>query len=63
MSEDILCSRDQCLSNPHGVVYLAAKKYYFGVGGGSRRFLSIVEKDGELFLLVLFVDWPSFTSK
>ncbi|KAL8486920.1 hypothetical protein ACS0TY_023103 [Phlomoides rotata] len=36
----------KCLSNPHGVVYMAAKKYYFGVGGGSRRFLSLVEKDG-----------------
>ncbi|KAH6778180.1 putative methyltransferase family protein [Perilla frutescens var. hirtella] len=36
----------KCLSSPHGVVYMAAKKYYFGVGGGSRRFLSVVEKDG-----------------
>ncbi|KAG8377662.1 hypothetical protein BUALT_Bualt08G0056200 [Buddleja alternifolia] len=38
----------KCLRNPHGIVYMAAKKYYFGVGGGSRRFLSIVEKDGAL---------------
>ncbi|XP_057783673.1 uncharacterized protein LOC131001327 [Salvia miltiorrhiza] len=38
----------KCLSSPHGVVYMAAKKYYFGVGGGSRRFLSLVEKDGIL---------------
>lgn len=52
LSDDNLCSHDQCLSNPDGVVYMAAKKHYFGVGGGSRRFLSIVEKDGELFLLV-----------
>ncbi|CAA0816366.1 Putative methyltransferase family protein [Striga hermonthica] len=37
-----------CLSCPGGVVYFAAKKYYFGVGGGSRRFLSIIEKDGVL---------------
>ncbi|XP_027913433.1 histidine protein methyltransferase 1 homolog isoform X1 [Vigna unguiculata] len=36
----------KCLQNPDGVVYMAAKKYYFGVGGGSRRFLSLVEKDG-----------------
>ncbi|PIN08456.1 putative methyltransferase [Handroanthus impetiginosus] len=36
----------KCLRNPDGVVYMAAKKYYFGVGGGSRRFLSVVEKDG-----------------
>ncbi|KAL9232729.1 hypothetical protein vseg_007804 [Gypsophila vaccaria] len=36
----------KCVSSPHAVVYMAAKKHYFGVGGGSRRFLSIVEKDG-----------------
>ncbi|KAF7837042.1 histidine protein methyltransferase 1-like protein isoform X5 [Senna tora] len=38
----------QCLHHPDGVVYMAAKKYYFGVGGGSRRFLSAVEKDGVM---------------
>ncbi|XP_047317272.1 histidine protein methyltransferase 1 homolog [Impatiens glandulifera] len=38
----------KCVSSPHGVVYVAAKKYYFGVGGGSRRFLSVVEKDGVM---------------
>lgn len=38
----------KCLHSPHGIVYLAAKKHYFGVGGGSRRFISIVEKDGVL---------------
>ncbi|XP_075097298.1 uncharacterized protein LOC107806927 isoform X1 [Nicotiana tabacum] len=38
----------KCLHSPHGIVYLAAKKHYFGVGGGSRRFISIVEKDGIL---------------
>ena len=26
---------------------MAAKKYYFGVGGGTRQFLSMVEKDGK----------------
>ncbi|KZV21868.1 histidine protein methyltransferase 1 [Dorcoceras hygrometricum] len=36
----------KCLCTPQGVVYMAAKKYYFGVGGGSRRFLSLVENDG-----------------
>ncbi|KAJ8774388.1 hypothetical protein K2173_011637 [Erythroxylum novogranatense] len=36
----------KCISCPHGVVYLAAKKHYFGVGGGTRQFLSMVEKDG-----------------
>ena len=48
----------QCLCSPHGIVYLAAKKHYFGVGGGSRRFISIVEKDGALrcLLLLLFLE-------
>ncbi|XP_038722361.1 histidine protein methyltransferase 1 homolog [Tripterygium wilfordii] len=36
----------KCLSHPHGVLYMAAKKHYFGVGGGTRQFLSMVEKDG-----------------
>lgn len=26
---------------------MAAKKYYFGVGGGTRQFLSMIEKDGK----------------
>ncbi|KAH0992543.1 hypothetical protein GBA52_004026 [Prunus armeniaca] len=38
----------KCITPSHGVVYMAAKKHYFGVGGGTRRFLSIVEKDGVL---------------
>ncbi|KAI3775753.1 hypothetical protein L1987_45505 [Smallanthus sonchifolius] len=38
----------KCMCHPHGVVYMAAKKYYFGVGGGSRRFISLVEKDGVM---------------
>lgn len=42
----------QCLTPSHGVVYMAAKKHYFGVGGGTRRFLSVVEKDGELVLII-----------
>ncbi|CAH9080691.1 unnamed protein product [Cuscuta europaea] len=37
---------EKCTSSPHGVVYVAAKKHYFGVGGGSRRFVSMVEKHG-----------------
>lgn len=45
----------QCLHSPHGIVYLAAKKHYFGVGGGSRRFISIVEKDGALLCLLLLL--------
>ncbi|KAL2923265.1 Histidine protein methyltransferase 1-like protein [Bienertia sinuspersici] len=38
----------KCVNRPHGVIYFSAKKHYFGVGGGSRRFLSIVEKDGTM---------------
>ncbi|KAJ6777052.1 HISTIDINE PROTEIN METHYLTRANSFERASE 1 HOMOLOG-RELATED [Salix koriyanagi] len=38
----------KCLSHPGGVVYMAAKKHYFGVGGGTRQFLSMVEKDGVM---------------
>ncbi|KAG5573885.1 hypothetical protein H5410_063651 [Solanum commersonii] len=48
----------QCLCSPHGVVYLAAKKHYFGVGGGSRRVISIVEKDGALLTLSTFTLIP-----
>ncbi|KAK3008555.1 hypothetical protein RJ639_014428 [Escallonia herrerae] len=36
----------KCMARSHGVAYMAAKKHYFGVGGGSRRFLSLVENDG-----------------
>uniref|UniRef100_A0A7N0VK20 Uncharacterized protein n=1 Tax=Kalanchoe fedtschenkoi TaxID=63787 RepID=A0A7N0VK20_KALFE len=35
-----------CVSHPNGVIYMAGKKHYFGVGGGTRQFLSVVEKDG-----------------
>lgn len=38
----------QALRSPYGVVYLAAKKYYFGVGGGTRQFKAVLEEDGEL---------------
>ncbi|XP_021745597.1 histidine protein methyltransferase 1 homolog [Chenopodium quinoa] len=38
----------KCVSHPHGVIYFSAKKHYFGVGGGSRQFVSIVEKDGMM---------------
>ncbi|KAG6664038.1 hypothetical protein CIPAW_02G064200 [Carya illinoinensis] len=42
----------KCTSCLHGVVYMAAKKYYFGVGGGTRRFLSLVGKDGSYVSMV-----------
>lgn len=27
---------------------MAGKKHYFGVGGGTRQFVNLVEEDGEL---------------
>ncbi|XP_066394153.1 uncharacterized protein [Miscanthus floridulus] len=38
----------KCLRYPGGVVYMAGKKHYFGVGGGTRQFLRLVEKDGAM---------------
>ncbi|ELR23092.1 methyltransferase domain containing protein [Acanthamoeba castellanii str. Neff] len=35
-----------CLKPPHGVCYVAAKNYYFSVGGGCRQFEEMVKKDG-----------------
>ncbi|KAG2452383.1 hypothetical protein HYH02_002629 [Chlamydomonas schloesseri] len=34
------------LQPPHGVALVAAKRYYFGVGGGSKSFRELVERDG-----------------
>ncbi|KAJ9584385.1 hypothetical protein L9F63_021279 [Diploptera punctata] len=36
---------NNCLHN-HGHVYLAAKTYYFGVGGGTRQFETLIAEDG-----------------
>lgn len=38
----------KCLFKPSGVVYMAGKKHYFGVGGGTRQFLHVIEEDGKL---------------
>eukprot|EP00038_Savillea_parva_P006042 m.161334 g.161334 ORF g.161334 m.161334 type:complete len:401 (-) comp12060_c1_seq1:36-1238(-) len=35
-----------CVATPDGVAYVASKTYYFGVGGGTRDFLALVERDG-----------------
>ncbi|XP_077243213.1 putative methyltransferase family protein isoform X2 [Tasmannia lanceolata] len=43
----------KCLRHPDGVVYLAAKKHYFGVGGGTRQFQSVVEEDGVMEACVI----------
>ncbi|GIL79487.1 hypothetical protein Vretimale_18370 [Volvox reticuliferus] len=36
----------QLLQPPHGVALIAAKRYYFGVGGGTKSFRNLVEEDG-----------------
>jgi len=34
---------------------MAAKKYYFGVGGGTRQFLSMIEKDGKMVYSMMYI--------
>jgi hypothetical protein len=36
----------QVVQPPHGIVLVAAKTYYFGVGGGIKAFKSAVKRDG-----------------
>lgn len=36
----------QMLQPPLGVAYIAAKRYYFGVGGGTQSFRQLVAADG-----------------
>jgi hypothetical protein len=38
----------QVLQPPHGVVYVAAKSFYFGVGGSTVSFAELVKADGIL---------------
>lgn len=38
----------QVLQPPHGVVYVAAKSFYFGVGGSVASFMQLVQEDGVL---------------
>ncbi|KAF6259139.1 hypothetical protein COO60DRAFT_1514683 [Scenedesmus sp. NREL 46B-D3] len=38
----------QVLQPPHGVVYVAAKSFYFGVGGSTASFADLVKADGIL---------------
>lgn len=37
-----------CLKRPGGEAYIAAKSYYFGVGGGTAAFRQLVQADGAL---------------
>lgn len=43
-----LCCCAQVLQPPHGVVYVAAKAFYFGVGGSTTSFAELVKADGVL---------------
>lgn len=38
----------KCLRPRYGVVYLASKKHYYGLGGGTRQFKCIADDDGVL---------------
>ena len=38
----------QVLKPGTGVAYVAAKTYYFGVGGGTRQFEQLLDSDGAL---------------
>lgn len=42
------CCCLQVLQPPHGVVYVAAKSFYFGVGGSTASFTDLVKADGIL---------------
>ncbi len=38
----------QVLQPPHGIVLVAAKSFYFGVGGSTGSFAELVKQDGVL---------------
>eukprot|EP00850_Spirogloea_muscicola_P000972 SM000003S11217 [mRNA] locus=s3:1644579:1647510:+ [translate_table: standard] len=70
MSETIYCMESypkllglirKVLRSPYGVMYVAGKKHYFGVGGGTRQFKNFVEEDGYLHshLVAEFADGAS----
>lgn len=44
----LLTADPQVLQPPHGVVYVAAKSFYFGVGGSTTSFMELVKADGIL---------------
>ncbi|CAM6094299.1 unnamed protein product [Calypogeia fissa] len=51
----------KCLRSPDGLLFVAGKKHYFGVGGGTRQFKTVVDEDGVLegCLVTDFVDGSS----
>ena len=38
----------QAIKPPTGIAYIAAKTYYFGVGGGTTSFKKLLKSDGML---------------
>jgi hypothetical protein len=42
------------VARPHGVALVASKTYYFGVGGGTRDFCAMVERDGHFTARTVF---------
>ncbi|CAL8471510.1 g11052 [Coccomyxa elongata] len=44
--QQLLSCIKQCLRPTTGQAWVAAKSYYFGVGGGTASFIRLVEKDG-----------------
>ena len=43
----------QAIKPPTGIVYIAAKTYYFGVGGGTTSFKKMLKRDGMLEVLTV----------
>jgi len=45
---------------PKGICLIAAKTYYFGVGGGTQMFMDMVKQDGtcdvEVIIMLLVLD-------
>lgn len=54
----------QCLRSPDGVLFVAGKKHYFGVGGGTRQFKTLIDEDGTFCslhrFLSLLISYGSF---
>lgn len=48
----LLAAFDSCLK-PEGFILVAAKSYYFGVGGGVASFKRAVEKNGQFQSVVI----------
>ncbi len=51
----MLCAFVQCLKPDVGKAWIAAKSYYFGVGGGTASFTRLVKQDGTFEVKVVDV--------